>query len=126
YLTEALELPPHQSYLVKLDTSPGLESRRILVQAEEGSTTWYASTRRQEAEEKSSTVDLESLAYRSVITTGMVFWCIRGVQIFATILAVTPTWIQLDPMTILSKATDKEETEGEVSEEEKIFDQKKS
>jgi hypothetical protein len=120
-------LDPHQqTYLVKLESPDFVDKRRTYVLQDTENTTWLARSYREEPDEGATIVDPESLAFRSVLTTGVVFWCVRGVQIFATILAATPSWIQLDPMTILSNATTKKDDEDEPSAGEKIFDRKKT
>jgi hypothetical protein len=115
-----------QTYLVKLESPEFVDKRRTYVLQDTENSIWLARSYREEPDEGASTVDPGSLAFRSVLTTGVVFWCVRGVQIFATILAATPSWIQLDPMTILSNATVKKDDEDEPSEGEKIFDQRES
>ena len=49
---------------------------------------------------------------------------IQGAQLLATIIAATPAWIQLDPMSVLLKAAEDEiDSDDEIAEGERIFDQ---
>jgi VCBS repeat-containing protein len=70
-------------------------------------------------EAKSSSV--ESLVFSTVVGTGMILWVVQGAQLAATLISVSPAWMQLDPLAVLNNADGKLKKE-ELTAGEKLFD----
>ena len=79
-----------------------------------------------EFEDNTSYFGISEAVVQSVLGTGLVIWMMQGAQLLATIIAATPAWIHLDPISVLPKASDDDSDDkveaGEVANGEKLFD----
>jgi hypothetical protein len=80
-----------------------------------------ASQKEQDESIEAKSSSYESMMFSTVVGTGMLLWVVQGAQLAATLISVSPAWMQLDPLAVLNNADGKLKKE-DLSASEKLFD----
>ncbi len=89
---------------------------------EESSSVEYRGEERRERENQDQSevqFNMDSALVRTVIGSGVVLMVMQGAQLAATLMAVNPTLMQFDPLSVMPGRSDKK---GELTKGEKLFD----